>query len=222
MMKMKRYIFLTAALAVFNAASVISQVTIGAMTSPKSTLEVVGKATEATVSDGVIMPRITGDLLAAKNDAYGDDQNSAIVYVTEAASTPAGKTINVTSPGYYYFDAAKDVWRRFVTDDSFFYLPSFNLDVSVLGIDSLDVYKDVYVHQFDKTLGAGPFVSSNPALTKVPGMYAADELDWVVISYDEAIIDVISISAEGMLKYEVLSADPEPTSYINIIAIPKR
>lgn len=80
-------------------------------TTPKSTLEVMGTPAGVTIPDGIIAPRLTGDQLAAKNAVYTADQTGAQVYVTAAATTPAGKTINVTAPGYYYFDGV--VWKGF-------------------------------------------------------------------------------------------------------------
>lgn len=218
---MGKYVFLLIALAVVNTAGVFSQVTIGSNTVPEATLELVGKVDAATVPDGVIAPRLTGDQLAAKNDAYSDEQNSAIVYVTKAATTPSGKTVNITAPGFYYYDAVLKRWMRFTTGEAFFYLPSFNLDVSFPGVSTLDIYNEVYVGQFDKSVNS-LFMSSDPSVTKVPGMYKANELIWVVTAYDHEVLTVNSISAEGVMEYDVLNADPDPSSYINIIAIPKR
>lgn len=74
---------------------------------PKATLQIVGDPTVATHFDGIIAPRITGDQLKAKN--YGTEQTGALVYVSTAATTPEGQTINVKSAGYYYFDG--NVWQ---------------------------------------------------------------------------------------------------------------
>lgn len=82
---------------------------IGAI-SPKATLDVTGRPASATVADGIIAPRLTGDQLAVKDAVYTAGQTAAQVYVTAAATAPAGKTINVTAPGAYYFDGA--VWQK--------------------------------------------------------------------------------------------------------------
>jgi len=218
---MKTKVCLTILCVIINVAYSFSQVTIGSLSNPNSTLEVVGQGNETAIPDGLIIPRLTGDQLAAKNDAYGDEQNSAIVYVSQAATSPDGKTINVIEPGFYYYDAVLQRWMRFATGKSFFYLPSFNLNVSVSGVTTLDIYNDVYKAQFDKSANT-LFVSSDPSLTKVPGMYKADELIWVVTAYDHEILSVTGISAEGVMEYDVFNSDPEPSAFINIIAIPKR
>jgi uncharacterized protein (TIGR02145 family) len=79
-------------------------------TEPKATLDVTGTPASTTTADGIIAPRLTGDQLAAKDAVYLADQTGAQVYVTAAATTPAGKTVNVTAPGYYYFDGA--AWQK--------------------------------------------------------------------------------------------------------------
>lgn len=83
--------------------------------SPKATLEVAGNPTDNTKFDGIIAPRITGDQLKAKN--YSSSQTGALVYVTAADSAPSGQTLDVTSPGYYYFngDSAINKWVKLST-----------------------------------------------------------------------------------------------------------
>ena len=92
------------------AFSAISYSQVGINTdSPKTTLQVNGKPTDPSVADGVILPRLSGNELKAKDVIYGTDQTGAIVYVTSSVGTPSTKTINVTSPGFYYFDGS--VWQ---------------------------------------------------------------------------------------------------------------
>lgn len=83
---------------------------------PKTTLDVVGKPADTTTPDGVTAPRVTYAQLSAKDAIYGADQTGTIVYVTApiASGTPAGKTVNVTKIGYYYFDGA--FWQKFTPD----------------------------------------------------------------------------------------------------------
>lgn len=75
---------------------------------PKATLDVVGQPSTITVMDGIIPPRLTGDQLQAKT--YTSDQNGAITYATQASSSPAGQTINVTSAGLYVFNSILNQW----------------------------------------------------------------------------------------------------------------
>ena len=101
-------------LLVFNSASLLNaQVTVGANTTPNATLDVVASdPSNATIPEGVIAPRLTGDQIKAKDLIYLAAQNGAIVYATSAVSgVPAGKTINITASGYYYYDAPNTVWQ---------------------------------------------------------------------------------------------------------------
>lgn len=72
---------------------------------PKSTLHV-QKRTELTFADGIIPPRISGDSLRLKEDAYAAAQNGAIVYVTSPAVTTGPKTSGVNSTGLFIYDAS--------------------------------------------------------------------------------------------------------------------
>lgn len=103
---MKKSILLLSALVSFTS---FAQVGIDTET-PKATLDVAGKPSQVDKVDGIIAPRITGDQLKVKT-GYGLPQEGTLIYVTAAATgTPAGQTVNVTSPGYYYFDGA--VWVK--------------------------------------------------------------------------------------------------------------
>lgn len=79
---------------------------------PTVTLDVTGNPTNTNFFDGVMAPRLTGVQLRAKT--YTATQNGAIVNVTVADPAPAGQTINVTTPGYYYFNGSALSWIRFV------------------------------------------------------------------------------------------------------------
>ncbi|MFV0228686.1 hypothetical protein OBK05_13505 [Empedobacter falsenii] len=112
----KYYIYLV----IFSFSTfALSQVGIGTQ-DPKVTLDVVANSTEKSVADGVLAPRLTGDQLRAKNTAYTQAQNGTLVYVTEAVTgTPTGKTINLTTPGYYYYDqptSSAGIWRAVAND----------------------------------------------------------------------------------------------------------
>jgi len=100
-----------ASIALLGASLTMAQVGINTE-EPKATLDVVASPDDLTKTDGFIAPRLTGDDLRAKNALYNaPDQTGAVIYVTAADSSPAGKTINVTEEGYYYFDGT--AWQKF-------------------------------------------------------------------------------------------------------------
>ncbi|MET3536513.1 hypothetical protein [Chryseobacterium limigenitum] len=77
---------------------------------PHATLDVVGDPANNAKLDGIIAPRISGDLLKAK--MYTPLQTGALVYVTTADPSPGGQTLDVTSTGYYYFNGDLDKWIK--------------------------------------------------------------------------------------------------------------
>jgi hypothetical protein len=76
---------------------------------PNATLDVVGNPSDISKFDGIIGPRISGDQLRTKT--YTASQTGALVFVTAADSAPAGQTLEVTTPGYYYFNGNPSVNR---------------------------------------------------------------------------------------------------------------
>lgn len=106
-------------ISLLTSATLFSQVGINTET-PKATLDVVGFPADTSKLDGVIAPRITGNLLRLKT--YTAAQNGAIVYVTAADSSPAGQTINVKSIGYYFFDSITMTWLKLAVQESTFQL----------------------------------------------------------------------------------------------------
>ncbi|SHI33319.1 hypothetical protein SAMN05443429_101213 [Cruoricaptor ignavus] len=76
---------------------------------PKATLEVLGKADDATKADGLIVPILTRAQLIEKT-AYGDEQIGTIIYVSEINGTlpennPA--LAAVTAQALYFFGHEK-------------------------------------------------------------------------------------------------------------------
>lgn len=107
---MKKIILATG---ILTSTFLYSQVGINTET-PRATLDVTGKPSDMSKIDGFIVPRLAGSELKAKDALYGADQNAALVYVTTplATSDTSAKTINVTSSGYYFYDAANNLWQK--------------------------------------------------------------------------------------------------------------
>ena len=94
----------TAALAAVSTLAT-AQVGLGT-TTPKASLDVVGKPADATVADGLIPPRLTRAQLAAKASAYGANQTGALVFVTNLTGGLVASTANISTLGYHYFDGS--------------------------------------------------------------------------------------------------------------------
>jgi hypothetical protein len=119
---MKRTIFLATiiALAVLGAASgAKAQVTIGANTAPRVTLDIQGKASTASTADGLIIPSMTGDQLAAKmaaNAYNGITMRGTLVFITTPPTgTAPAELAKVTEAGFYYLNGS--VWFPLLTGD---------------------------------------------------------------------------------------------------------
>ncbi|CAA7197059.1 fibrobacter succinogenes major paralogous domain-containing protein [Chryseobacterium potabilaquae] len=85
-------------------------------TLPKATLDIVAKNTDGSTVEGVLVPRVTGNALfsAIALNLYGIEQNSLVVYVTQGADlgNQTGQTSQVDGPGFYYFDAIDNQWKK--------------------------------------------------------------------------------------------------------------
>ncbi|MPS73476.1 MAG: hypothetical protein E2590_10065 [Chryseobacterium sp.] len=105
---MKKNIILLGAIAISSLA--FSQVGINTET-PQATLDVAIKTTGASLPEGIIAPRLTGDEIKSRDTLYDTPQKGAIVYATAPVGTASTKTANITAEGYYYFDG--NVWTKF-------------------------------------------------------------------------------------------------------------
>ncbi len=77
---------------------------------PAVTIDIQATSKGSTTAEGLIAPRLTGAELAGKNNQYQSAQNASIVYVTVANGSQTGKTQNVKSAGYYYYDSTASLW----------------------------------------------------------------------------------------------------------------
>lgn len=93
---------------------------------PLATLEV-HKSSLSTVPEGIIPPRISADSLQMKDHLYGPAQNGALIYITKPVSKTSTRTQQVTSSGYYVYDAgysnqdkSKGTWKKMFSDPNAF------------------------------------------------------------------------------------------------------
>ena len=93
----------------FFSLSLSGQVGIN-NTTPGATLDITAKTTDGSQPEGLIAPRLTGNQIQAGDAQYTAAQSGAIIYATVAATSPSGKTTNITAPGYYYYDGS--VWQK--------------------------------------------------------------------------------------------------------------
>ncbi len=195
---------------VCSSVGVYAQVGINNQ-NPKATLDI-QKSAVATLPDGLLTPRMTGDELKNKDALYGVDQNSAVVFVTAPSTTTTTKTSNVTTSGFYYYNNGISKWVG-LTMPKFFYMPSISFDTTTMGTYQKDLYQ-LYYNQF-----TSPPVKSTGSLGKVP-VLGKNDLEYYITYYDTTVFSNVTIDANGLMKYDVIN-NASDSSFINIVFVVK-
>ena len=204
--------------AIFISLQMNAQVTIGSQVNPNpnALLDLKEIVADSTSTRGLLLPRVK---LTSTTSASPLAEHVKGMFVYNIATTTG--TNNVT-PGIYYNDGTK--WVR--TDGSgggekWFYMPSFNLPVTAKGTGlTFDLYGE-YKTQFAKDVPDKQFVSSNTSATAAQPVYAANQLEYYVIAYQTDCLKINSISAQGVMNYDVISTDIPVGSFINVIFVVK-
>ncbi|UPZ17895.1 hypothetical protein [Flavobacterium humidisoli] len=83
---------------------------------PKATVDITSSEHDATVTNGILVPRISGEMLhlADNNNTYGVEQDGILVFVLQPPSVinRVGQTIDIDARGFYYFDYFIDKWVK--------------------------------------------------------------------------------------------------------------
>lgn len=109
--------FVILILAIFGLNNINAQVGIGT-TSPATTLQIKGEPSNTLIPDGIQLPVLNLQQLEAKNSNYTINQDGAIVYINAITTSSIPETINILTPGYYYYDATNDIWKGFGNSNS--------------------------------------------------------------------------------------------------------
>ncbi|MGU3376346.1 hypothetical protein [Chryseobacterium sp. M5A1_1a] len=118
---MKKFLLTATMLVGLSALSKAQQGRVGInTTTPAATLDVVANTADTSRPDALLVPRLSRAELETKNAAYANGnatassaQNGALVFVNGLGGTGAGKTVNVTATGFYYYDGTNgnNVWK---------------------------------------------------------------------------------------------------------------
>ncbi|WP_326983340.1 hypothetical protein VUJ46_01985 [Chryseobacterium sp. MYb264] len=223
-----------------TSAALTAQVGINTP-NPQATLHVKESGVSTKV-DGVIPPRLTGDELKAKDQVYTNNQLATLVYITSGVTSAAeGKTADIKSPGYYYFEPSLDTngkWVKVQTSlDSpirFFYMPSIVFNTSATGTGlKRNLYAE-YRAQFTNkkfvsnsttggSIGTEPrttFVKSTNAPETITVIPNANQLYYYVTDYDTTSMANLSIDENGILTYDVIGNGTD-YSFVNIVFVMK-
>jgi hypothetical protein len=182
-----------------------AQVTIGNNSEPNSNavLDLISNGNK-----GLLLPRVA---LSATNDPAPTTVHTAGMTVYNTATSDVAIAFEYyVSPGLYYNDGTK--WVRLPLGyTNWFYMPSISFDTSSNGTGRTKNLYTLYYNQF-KT----PLVKSTGAPISVPYIPAATDLYYYITDYDTAVFANISISASGLMTYDVISSATS-CSYINIV-----
>jgi hypothetical protein len=223
------------AILAITSLNVKAQVTIGSAGAPEKGMLLQLKTKEATSSDnqtvdetggGIGFPRVNlvdkATLQPFITTTPTDDEKrlhtGTVVYNLS--------TLNGFLPGLYVWDGEK--WGKVNEGGSkFFYMPSFNIELTKIGPDSFNLYEE-YERQFTNSGSGDTFVSSNTNanFTNIPThesgrLYTANELDFVVTYYDTTIMTIDRIETNGEMYYNVDNLNLSEKSFINVVLVVK-
>ncbi|MCY1659433.1 hypothetical protein [Chryseobacterium sp. SL1] len=99
---------LNLAIAFSSISAFYAQVGINS-TSPNTTFEIVSK-TNGVRPEGILIPRLTGDQIKNMEPLLGSSQNSMMIYATSAATSLTASTVDLTAPGFYYYNFGLAKW----------------------------------------------------------------------------------------------------------------
>jgi hypothetical protein len=93
----------------------------------------------------------------------------------------------------------------------------------VIVVDSVGTGFDLNVHKSYTALfsgGGSSFVKSTTAPGAIP-TYAADELYYYILDYDDSIFDNVTINDVGIMEYDIIATAVNNCSFINIVFVVK-
>ncbi len=187
---------------------------------PLANLEV-HKSTLLTIPDGIIPPRTTADSLKLKDQLYGPAQNGTFIHIiAPIVSSASQKTQNMTSSGYYIYDAhythtdkkTKGLWKKMFSDPSAFAAKGTSgLALVSSGTELLG--SDFKILQFNaqlmKEMGQ-EFVKDNQYVVPETGLYAIN----YSLRFGDGLTKDIPASAKPGL---VISRTPDVETSLSLL-----
>jgi len=212
---------------IFSCANLYARVTVGAGTIPAATLDVTitdEVKNDVTTPVGVIAPRLTGRQIQDKTNAnvYTVAQHGTIVYALDflPAAQRSPKTKNISTAGYYFYDANESngvdtgLWKTLGGDATWFYMPSFPIDLSASGPFTINLYEE-YVKQFANVPVRNLAAAATPSFKNV--FINASEINYFITGYDDEVFDGLTISDAGILTGTIEASTVTDKTYINIV-----
>ena len=196
-----------------------AQVTIGTqeVPNPNALLDLKENAAgEAT--KGLLLPRVALDSITSATPMSGHVQG--MVVFNTATSATSVTVSNRVSPGFYYNTGTQ--WEKLMWGYvNWFYMPSIAISTSALTVgpdnETIDLYAE-YKKQFEGSQTT--FVASAGAPAAIPYIPAAGDLYYYVTYFADDVLDIIGITANGVMSYRVIGTATD-CSYVNIVFVLK-
>ena len=71
---------------------------------PKATLDINAKTDGSSQTEGLLIPRLTGDQIQTMTSNIQPGTESLMIYATAAPGSPTSKVSKITQPGYYFWN----------------------------------------------------------------------------------------------------------------------
>jgi len=213
---MKKFFVLAGISALMSITTLNAQVTIGShqIPNPDAVLELVTPEN----NKGFLPSRIA---LVAPDDPAPLSAHvpGMVVYNTNVVA-------GVLQEGLYVNDGTR--WLALQQTPylipTWFYMPSFPINVSVAGDFEVNVWEE-YDRQFNDLAAGNVIARSDVSVPKpLPKVYAAGELHFYVVGYDTTVFTNVAITPAGLLKYSITPANLANVSdatYMNILFVVK-
>ncbi len=187
-----------------------AQVTIGSDSPPnEGALLDLKENNTGSSSKGLLLPRVS---LSNTSNAAPFSSHIEGMFVFNTKTMGSGST--AVTPGIYYNTGNN--WERVnSTFTNWFYMPSVVFDTSTVGKNfTKDLYQ-LYAGQFNT-----PKYKSAGAPTAVTYLPDSNDLYYYIIDYDSDVFEIVSLTNQGVLTYNVKQAASAYT-LINIVFVLK-
>ncbi|NDW10351.1 hypothetical protein [Dysgonomonas sp. 520] len=156
-----------------------------------------------TNNQGMLLPRMT----TAQKTAITSPATGLLVYDTTTKCI--SQNVGTEAAPSWVCLSAKD------NQSKFFYMPSIAIDASAVATgQTLNLYNE-YKTQFNT-----PMAASTSAPASIPYFPAATDLYYYITYYDNTVIKVNSLNANGVLNYDIIAAAPF-ASFMNVVMVVK-
>ncbi len=160
--------------AFFSGSFLFSQVGINTVT-PKSTLEVIAKTDGTAQTEGLMIPRLTGDQIKTMTNNLQSGTESLMIYATSAPTVSNASVAKIIQPGYYYWNGT--IWENIGGVNSNIYTADGTI-TTALAARNVDLNGKNLIFSGIGSVGIGTNTPSPSAKLDVAGTVKASAIDY--------------------------------------------